>query len=66
MMAGPNFERTKAIADAVNVPVIASGGINTIEDIKKLKELGGIDSAIVGRALYEGTLNLSDAIKAAQ
>jgi phosphoribosylformimino-5-aminoimidazole carboxamide ribotide isomerase len=66
MMAGPNFERTKAIADAVNVPVIASGGINTIEDIRKLKELGGIDSAIVGRALYEGTLNLSDAIKAAQ
>ncbi len=66
MMAGPNFERTKAIADAVNVPVIASGGINTIEDIKKLKELGGIDSAIVGKALYEGTLNLSDAIKAAQ
>ena len=66
MMAGPNFERTKAIADAVSVPVIASGGINTIEDIKKLKELGGIDSAIVGRALYEGTLNLSDAIKAAQ
>ena len=80
MMAGPNFERTKAIADAVDttlrnsvtslrstsVPVIASGGINTIEDIKKLKELGGIDSAIVGRALYEGTLNLADAIKAAQ
>jgi phosphoribosylformimino-5-aminoimidazole carboxamide ribotide isomerase len=66
MMAGPNFERTKAIADAVNVPVIASGGINTIEDIKKLKELGGIDSVIIGRALYEGTLNLSDTIKAAQ
>jgi phosphoribosylformimino-5-aminoimidazole carboxamide ribotide isomerase len=66
MMAGPNFERTKTLADAVSVPIIASGGINTIEDIKKLKELGGIDSAIIGRALYEGTLNLSDAIKAAQ
>jgi phosphoribosylformimino-5-aminoimidazole carboxamide ribotide isomerase len=66
MMAGPNFERTKMLVDVVSVPVIASGGINTIEDIKKLKELGGIDSAVIGRAIYEGTLNLSDAIKAAQ
>jgi phosphoribosylformimino-5-aminoimidazole carboxamide ribotide isomerase len=66
MMAGPNFEGIKALADTVNVPVVASGGINTIEDIKRLKELGGIDSAIIGRALYEGSLRLADAIKAAQ
>jgi phosphoribosylformimino-5-aminoimidazole carboxamide ribotide isomerase len=64
MMAGPNFERTKAVADAVNVPVVASGGINKVEDIKKLIELQNIQAAIIGRALYEGTLNLSDAIKA--
>jgi phosphoribosylformimino-5-aminoimidazole carboxamide ribotide isomerase len=66
MMAGPNFEMTKTIADAVDVPVIASGGVNTIEDVKKLKELGGIEAAIIGRALYEGTLKLADAIKAAK
>jgi len=64
MMSGPNFETTKAIADAVDVPVIASGGINTIDDIKKLKELGGISAAIIGRALYEGLLSLPEAIRA--
>lgn len=64
MMAGPNFERTKALADAVNIPVVASGGVNEIADIQKLIELGGIDAAIIGRALYEGTLSLADAVKA--
>lgn len=66
MMAGPNFERTKALADAVDIPVVASGGVNEIGDISKLIELGGIEAAIIGRALYEGTLDLADAIKATQ
>ena len=65
MMSGPNFERTKALVEAVNVPVIASGGVNTIEDIKKLTEFNP-EAAIIGRSLYEGTLNLADAIKAAK
>ena len=65
MMAGPNLERTKAIVQAVEVPVIASGGIREIADIKKLAELGA-EAAIIGRSLYEGTLNLSDAINAAK
>lgn len=63
MMAGPNFERTKALIQAVDVPVIASGGVSTIDDIKKLDELGA-SAAIIGRSLYEGTLKLSDAITA--
>jgi len=66
MMAGPNLERTKQIADSVDIPVIASGGVNSIEDIKKLAQSGNIEAAIIGRALYEGTLKLSDAIKAAK
>ena len=65
MMAGPNFERTKTIAETVDLPVIAAGGIREIDNIKKLKELG-VQAAIIGRSLYEGTLNLSDAIKAAK
>ncbi len=65
MMAGPNLERTKEIVQAVQLPVIASGGISRIDDIKKLTELG-VEAAIIGRALYEGTLNLSDAINAAK
>jgi phosphoribosylformimino-5-aminoimidazole carboxamide ribotide isomerase len=64
MMAGPNFERTKALAETVNAPVIASGGIGEIADIKKLKEMG-ITGAVIGRALYEDTLDLAEAIKAA-
>jgi phosphoribosylformimino-5-aminoimidazole carboxamide ribotide isomerase len=65
MMAGPNVERTKAVVKAVGVPVIASGGVSEIADIKKLAE-SGVEAAIIGRSLYEGTLKLSDAIKAAK
>jgi phosphoribosylformimino-5-aminoimidazole carboxamide ribotide isomerase len=63
MMAGPNCERTKALVDAVDIPVIAAGGVTSIEDVIKLKELG-VSAAIVGRALYEGTIDLAEAIKA--
>ncbi len=65
MMTGPNLERTKALVEAVDVPVIASGGVNTIEDIEKLAEFSP-EAIIIGRSLYEGTLKLSDAIKAAE
>jgi len=63
MMTGPNFERTKALIEIVDLPVVASGGVNSIEDIKKLVKLGA-EAAIIGRSLYEGTLRLSDAINA--
>ncbi|MBN2272613.1 MAG: tRNA-dihydrouridine synthase, partial [Sedimentisphaerales bacterium] len=65
MMAGPNFERTKALIDAVNVPIVASGGVSKISDIAKLVELGA-DGAIIGRSLYEGAMNLAEAIAAAK
>ena len=65
MMTGPNFERTKALVEAVDVPVIASGGVNSIQDIRKLVKIGP-EAAIIGRSLYEGTLNLADAIEAAR
>jgi phosphoribosylformimino-5-aminoimidazole carboxamide ribotide isomerase len=64
MMTGPNLERAKSLVEAVNLPIIAAGGVNTIEDIKKLTEIG-VDGAIIGRALYEGSINLVDALKAA-
>jgi len=65
MLSGPNFERTKAVSEAVEIAVIASGGVREIADIKKLGELG-VEAVIIGRALYEGTLKLSDAINAAK
>jgi len=65
MMAGPNLERTKALVEAVQIPIIASGGVSKIDNIKKLAKLG-VEAAVIGRALYEGTLNLSDAIDTAK
>jgi phosphoribosylformimino-5-aminoimidazole carboxamide ribotide isomerase len=64
MMTGPNLERTKALVEAMEVPVIASGGVKEIADIKTVAEIG-VAAVIVGRSLYEGTLDLADAIKVA-
>ncbi len=63
MLAGPNIERTKQLAETINIPVIAAGGVTTVEDIKKLAETKVISAAIVGRALYEDTMTLAEAIK---
>jgi phosphoribosylformimino-5-aminoimidazole carboxamide ribotide isomerase len=63
MMDGPNFERTKAMADAVDIDVIAAGGVTSVDDITRLKDLG-IAGAIIGRALYESKIDLKEAIKA--
>lgn len=64
MLQGPNFEQTRALAEAGSVPVIASGGVGNLEHIHHLLKLP-IWGAIVGRSLYEGTLDLAEAIRAA-
>lgn len=63
MMQGVNTDATAALADAVNIPIIASGGVTSIADINALgqEQARGIQGAIVGRALYEGTLDLMQA-----
>ena len=63
MMKGLNIEATVAMAEACDIPIIASGGVTTIEDIKLLTLHAhyGISGAITGRAIYEGTLNLQQA-----
>ena len=62
-LEGPNVAATVALADAVLVPVIASGGIASMDDLRALKESGAaLDGAISGRALYEGRLDLAEAI----
>jgi phosphoribosylformimino-5-aminoimidazole carboxamide ribotide isomerase len=65
MMTGPNLERTKALIETVDVPIVASGGVKEAGDIPKLVEIGA-EAAIIGRSLYEGNLKLSAAIKAAK
>jgi phosphoribosylformimino-5-aminoimidazole carboxamide ribotide isomerase len=61
-MGGPNVEATAALARAVSVPVIASGGVSSLADLAALKATGVIDGAISGRALYDGAIDLADAL----
>ncbi|MBL7214616.1 MAG: 1-(5-phosphoribosyl)-5-[(5-phosphoribosylamino)methylideneamino]imidazole-4-carboxamide isomerase [Phycisphaerae bacterium] len=65
MLAGPNIERTKQLVEAVELPIIAAGGVTTVDDVKTLKA-AGVAGAIIGRALYEGTITLTDALEAAK
>ena len=61
MLGGPNLAALRQIKDAINLPLVASGGITTCDDVGRLAELG-VDGCIIGRALYEGTLSLADAL----
>ncbi|MCL6622628.1 MAG: 1-(5-phosphoribosyl)-5-[(5-phosphoribosylamino)methylideneamino]imidazole-4-carboxamide isomerase [Syntrophobacterales bacterium] len=64
---GPNLAATRALAEAVDLPVIASGGVSSLEDIRALKALEpvGVIGVITGRALYDGLLDLREAIRLA-
>ncbi len=63
-MQGPNIDATAALARAVSIPVIASGGVSSLEDLIALRDCGAnLNGAISGRALYDGALDLADALK---
>jgi phosphoribosylformimino-5-aminoimidazole carboxamide ribotide isomerase len=64
MMRGPNIPAMAEMQAAVEVPIVASGGVTTIDDVARLAE-AGLAGCIIGRALYEGTLQLADAIRIA-
>ena len=68
MQTGPNLEETRRLAEAVAIPIIASGGVSTIDDIRNLLplEAAGVAGVITGRALYDGTLDLRAAIALAE
>ncbi len=62
-MQGPNVTATAALANAVSIPVIASGGVSSLDDLRALKNSGApLDGAISGRALYDGAIDLGDAL----
>lgn len=65
MQTGPNIEETRRLAEAISIPVVASGGVSSIEDIKNLMPLKafGVMGVITGRALYTGSLKLKEAIE---
>ncbi len=63
-MGGPNIPATEALARAVDVPVIASGGVSSMTDLERLRDTGVISGAISGRALYDGAIDLGQALAA--
>jgi phosphoribosylformimino-5-aminoimidazole carboxamide ribotide isomerase len=65
METGPNVEATKTLAQSVNIPVIASGGVSSIQDIRRILdvEMFGVTGVIIGKALYSGAVSLREAIR---
>jgi len=65
MMVGPNIEQTLAVVRAANVSVTASGGVSSLDDLKRLRDTGEplLDSVIVGKALYEGKFRFEEAVR---
>jgi len=61
---GPNIEATAALARAIRVPVLASGGVSDVEDLRRLAAVEGVEGTVVGRALYTGAIALPDALAA--
>ncbi len=64
MMEGPNFQSIREFARGLSTPVIASGGVSTMEDLATLGEMesDGVCGAVIGRAIYDGSLSLADAL----
>ncbi len=66
MLTGPNIDAMANMASKVKIPVIASGGISNIEDIKNLMQIENLWGVITGKALYSGAMDLNEAIKLAK
>ncbi len=64
MMQGPNIEATRQLAESINIPVIASGGVSSLTDIENLMaiESSGVVGVITGKAIYTGALDLREAV----
>ena len=63
MKQSPNFEETSKVADISNSPVVISGGVSSIDDIKKAKNLKNVEGIIVGKAIYDGDIELEELVK---
>ena len=63
MKQSPNFEETSKVAEISNCSVIISGGVSSIDDIKKAKSLKNVEGIIVGKAIYDGDIQLEDLVK---
>jgi phosphoribosylformimino-5-aminoimidazole carboxamide ribotide isomerase len=66
MLSGPNIEATRTIVEGVKIPVIASGGVSCIDDIKNLMQIENLWGVITGKAIYAGAMDLKEAIRIAE
>lgn len=66
MLSGPNIDATRDIVESVKIPVIASGGVSCIDDIKNLMKIQNLWGAITGKAIYSGAMDLKEAIQIAE
>ena len=63
MKQSPNFEETSKVAEISNCPVIISGGVSSIDDVKKARNLKNVEGIIVGKAIYDGDIKLAELVK---
>ena len=63
MKQSPNFEETSKVAEISNCPVIISGGVSSIDDVKKSKNLKNVEGIVVGKAIYDGDIKLEELVK---
>ena len=63
MKQGPNFDDTIKVAEISNCPVVISGGVSSIDDVKKAKNLKNVEGIIVGKAIYDGDIKLEELVK---
>ena len=65
MMIGPNIDAIREFASSIDIPVIASGGISSLEDLRRIKEIAhcDIEGVIIGKALYTGAIDLREALR---
>jgi len=66
MLTGPNIEATAALTREVKTPVVASGGVSCMDDIRALLTVKGLFGAIVGKAVYEGRVDVREAVRLSQ
>jgi phosphoribosylformimino-5-aminoimidazole carboxamide ribonucleotide (ProFAR) isomerase len=64
MEQGPNVEETTRLARRIDMPILASGGVAGLDDLRRLAAIPGVEGTIVGRALYTGAIDLRQALEA--
>jgi phosphoribosylformimino-5-aminoimidazole carboxamide ribonucleotide (ProFAR) isomerase len=63
MLSGPDIDGLSSAASATSIPVIASGGVSSLDDLRVLSKISGLAGVIAGKAIYEGRFSLAEAVE---